>query len=151
MGEIYMKEVLSVPGGKTQGIIKEYLIHAHPHPRNYKTAKFMAIRESGGIMDRLYSIQCEFVLPPKTQYLDKAIDFLNEDAQKRINGYIAKRAADFGFDEGKEYKFYLLNVDRELKHLPRTSGALQGHTYFTLGELTSGREIVLSESKLNSK
>lgn len=144
-----MKEVLSVPGGKTQEIIKEYLIHAHPYPRSYKDARYMAIRRPGGIMDRLYSIQCEFVLQPQTNDLNKAINFLNEDAQLRVEGYIANRAANFGFDEKVEYKFYLLSVDRELAHLPETSGTLQGHTYFTVGELTSGRKKVLSESKLN--
>jgi len=146
-----MKEVLSVPGGKTQTIIKKYLIHAHPHPRSYKTAQYMTIREKGGIMDTLYSIQSELVLKPLDKNWENSISVFNEDTQKRLKGYILARTRDFGFDEKDEYKFYLLNVERELNHLPRTSGPLQGHTYFTLGELTSGREIVLSESKLNER
>lgn len=146
-----MKEVLSVPGGKTQKIVKKYLIHAHPHPRNYREAQYLAIRESGGIMDTLYSVQCEFVLRPLSREWDRAINFLHEDIQKEVKGYITERAADFGFWEKEEYKFYLLNVEKKLNHLPRTLGPIQGHTYFTLGELMSGREIVLSESKLNEK
>lgn len=146
-----MKEVLSVPGGKTQKIIKKYLIHAHPHPRPYKNAKYLTIRESGGIMDTIYSVQCEFVLRPLSPDLDKSIKFLHEELQKDLKAYISERAADFGFGEKEEYRFYLLNVEKELKHLPRTSSTIQGHTYFTLGELTSGRELVLSESKLNKK
>ena len=146
-----MKEVLSVPGGKTQKIIKKYLIHAHPHPRPYKNSQYLTIRESGGIMDRLYSVQGEFILLPLDRNWKNSIDFLNESTQERLKGYIEERAADFGFGEKEEYKFYLLNVEKELNHLPRTSGPVQGHTYFTLGELTSGREVVLSESQLNKK
>ena len=146
-----MKEVLSVPGGKTQAIIKEYLVHAHPHPRSYKAAQYMAIREPGGIMNTLYSVQCEFVLRPLERGWEKSIAILSEDTQKRLKGYIAERAKDFGCDQKDEYKFYLLNVEKELNHLPRTSVTLPGHTYFTLGELTSGREIVLSELKLNEQ
>ena len=146
-----MKDVLSVPGGKTQAIIKEYLVHAHPHPRSYKAAQYMVIRERGGIMDTLYSIQGEFVLRPLEAGWEKSIAILNEATQKRLKGYIDERAKDFGFDQKDEYKFYLLNVERELNHLPRSSVTLPGHTYFTLGELTSGREIVLSESKLNER
>ncbi|MGM0898312.1 MAG: hypothetical protein ACQEV0_10440 [Bacillota bacterium] len=146
-----MKEVLSVPGGKTQEIIKKYLIHAHPHPRSYKTAKYMAIRERGGIMDTLYTIQSELVLRPLDNDWEKSISTFNEDTQKRLKDYISARANDFGFDEKDEYKFYLLDVERELNHLPRSSVTLPGHTYFTLGELTSGRKIVLSESKLNEQ
>ncbi|MDJ0333565.1 hypothetical protein [Planococcus sp. S3-L1] len=146
-----MKEVLSVPGGKTKEIVKKYLIHAHPHPRSYKNAQYLTIRENGGIMDTLYSVRCEFVLRPFSPEWDKAIKFLHKDIQRDVTGYITERAADFGFGEKEEYKFYLLNVEKELNHLPRTSGPIQGHTYFTLGELTSGREIVLSESLLNKK
>ncbi|TWT05438.1 hypothetical protein FQV26_13475 [Planococcus sp. CPCC 101016] len=146
-----MKEVLSVPGGQTQAIIKKYLVHAHPHPRSYKVAQHMAIRESGGIMDTLYSIQGEFVLRPLDDDLGKSISILNEDFQNRLKGYIAERTVDFGFGEKDEYKFYLLTVNRELNHQPRSLITLPGHTYFTLGELISGREIVLSESKLNEQ
>ena len=146
-----MKEVLSVPGGKTQEIIKEYLVHAHPYPRSYKVAQYMTIREKGGIMDTLYTVQSEFVLRPLSNDWENSISLFNEDTQKRLKGYIAARSKDFGFDEKDEYKFYLLNVERELNHLPRTSGPLHGHTYFTVGELTRGREIVLSESKLNER
>lgn len=146
-----MKEVLSVPGGMTQKIIKKFLVHAHPHPRSYKTSKYIAIRESGGIMDTLYSIQSEYVLRPLDDDLEKSISILSEDIQERLKGYITERATDFGFGEKEEYKFYLLAVARELKHLPRSSVTLPGHTYFTLGELTSGREVVLNESRLNEK
>lgn len=146
-----MKGVLSVPGGQKQAIIKEDLVHAHPHPRSYKTVQYLAIREPGGIMNTLYSVQCEFVLRPLERGWEKSIAVLNEATQKRLKGYIAERAKDFGFDQKDEYKFYFLNVERELNHLPRTSGTMQGHTYFTLGELISGREIVLSESKLNKQ
>ena len=72
-----MKEVLSVPGGKTQKTVKKYLIHAHPHPRSYKTAQYITIRENGGIMDTLYSIQSEFVLRPLDHDLEKTISIFN--------------------------------------------------------------------------
>lgn len=29
-----MKEVISIPAGGTQELIKKYLVHAHPHPRS---------------------------------------------------------------------------------------------------------------------
>lgn len=147
--KIKMKEVLSVPGGRTIKIVKKYLIHAHPHPRSYKAAQYMTIRERGGIMDTLYSVQSELILRPLENNWEKEIKIFNEEIQKRLKSYIADRAADFGFGEKEEYKFYLLNIEKELKHKPRTDGPLQTHSYYTLGELTSGREIVLNESKLN--
>lgn len=146
-----MEKVLSVPGAQTQDIIKEYLIYAHPYPRPYKNTQYIVIRKTGGIMDTLYSIQCEFILRPNDQKLEEQITFLNMDEQKSLIGYIDERKNSFGFDEKEEYKFYLLKVERQLSHLPRITTSLLSHTYFTYGELTSGRQIVLRESEMNKK
>lgn len=146
-----MKEVISLPAGRTQKIIQKYLIHAHPHPRPYKEAEFVALRKKGGIMDTLYNVQHEVVLCPRNENLNEQINHLNENFQERLKGYIQERSNTFGFDEREEYKFYLLEIKRYLNHLPRTATTSQAHTYFTFSELTSGRQIVLRESEMKKQ
>ncbi|MDQ6598890.1 hypothetical protein [Bacillus salipaludis] len=51
-----MKEVISLPAGQTQDIIKNYLVHAHPYPRPYKEAQYMTFRKIGGVMDTLFRL-----------------------------------------------------------------------------------------------
>jgi len=58
-------------------------------------------------------------------------------------GYIEARQNSFGFAEAETYKFYLLEVAYELRHLPRTSQPLRAHTYYQLEELLSGKPFVL--------
>ncbi len=146
-----MKEIISFPTGRTQKIIQKYLIHAHPHPRSYKEAEFITLRKKGGVMDALYNVQHEIVLRPKNENLNEQISHLKGNFQERLKGYIKERSNSFGFDEKEEYKFYLLDIEKYLDHLPRTATSTQAHTYFTLAELISGRQIVLRESEMNKK
>ncbi|PLT29815.1 hypothetical protein [Peribacillus deserti] len=60
-----MKEIISIPASQTQEIIKKYLVHAHPHPRNYRDAQYITFRRVGGIMDILYRVEHDLVLEPE--------------------------------------------------------------------------------------
>lgn len=144
-----MKEVISLPASGTQGIINKYLVHAHPHPRSYKTFQYMTLRKEGGLMERIFTVKNEFVLDPSAENIKEQVDFLSESAQERILSYIEERRVNFGFEKQGKYKFYLLKVEQELTHAPRTRETLQSHTYFTYGELTSGRQVVKIASALN--
>ncbi len=137
-----MYDVISLPAGPTQITIGRYLVHAHPHPRPYRPARLIALRQSGGIMHRLYRTEREIVLSPH-EALAPQVERLSCSQQERILAYIEERRASFGFDEGEEYKFYLLEVAYELRHLPRTDRPIRAHTYYQLDELLSGRPLVL--------
>jgi hypothetical protein len=141
-----MKEVISIPAGQTQDIIKKYLVHAHPHPRNYKDAQYMTFRKIGGVMDTLYIVQCELVLKPEEQDIDNQIGYLSNDVKDRLFGYIHERKHSFGFGEKEEYKFYILKVEQDLYHLPKSIEKLQSHTYYTFKEITSGKKEISRES-----
>lgn len=124
-----MKEIISIPAGQTQDIIKKYLIHAHPHPRNYKESQYVTFRKKGGVMDSLYSIQEELVIKPKSQDTEEQLKYMNNEFRNRLLGYLYERKHTFGF-EGKElYKFYILKIERLLEHLPKPmEGTVQSHT-----------------------
>ncbi|WP_318503035.1 hypothetical protein [Bacillus sp. T3] len=144
-----MKEVISLPAAQTQDIIKKYLVHAHPHPRKYKEAKYMALRKAGGVMDSLYSVECAFVLKPESIELEKDISFLNDKWKDRLLGYIHERKRTFGFGEKEEYKFYLLKVEHFLNHLPKPKEKnFLSHTYYTLNELMNGKKEVSREAEI---
>jgi hypothetical protein len=142
-----MKEVISLPAGQTQDIIKKYLVHAHPHPRPYKEAEFMTFRKIGGVMDTLYSVENDFVLKPEDQNIEEQISYLNTDKKEHLLKYIHERKHTFGFGEKEEYKFYILKIEQELNHLPKPKDTkLQSHTYYTIEEITSGKREIARES-----
>lgn len=142
-----MKEVISLPAARTQDIIKKYLVHAHPHPRKYKESEYMTFRKIGGVMDTLYSVQHVLVLKPKDKSLAEKIEYLDSDIKERLLGYIHERKYTFGFEEKEEYKFYILKIEQELKHLPKPKeGNMQSHTYYTFEEITSGKRAITRES-----
>ena len=118
-----MYDVISLPAGPTQVTIERYLVHAHPHPRPYRPARLIALRQSGGVMHRLYRTEREIVL-----FLHEAlapqVERLSCSQQERVLAYIEERRASFGFDEGEEYKFYLLEVAYELRHSKKQSALL---------------------------
>lgn len=146
-----MKEVISLPAGQTQDIIKKYLIHAHSHPRTYKDSQYIALRKVGGVMDTLYSVQHELVLKPQDQDMEKLIAHLNGEFKDRLRGYIHERKYTFGFGEKEEYKFYLLKIEKYLEHLPKPKERLQSHTYYTFNEITNGKREITRESELSRK
>lgn len=142
-----MKEVLSLPASKTQDIINKYLIHAHPHPRNYKSSKFLALRKNGGIMDTIYSVEAEVVLRPNHNSIEEKVKLFSSDIRMRLLEYIQERKETFGFNEKEEYKFYVLKVEYRLNHQPRpVERILQSHTYYTLREMISGKAIITRET-----
>jgi len=78
-----MKEVISIPAGRTQDIIK-YLIHAHPHPSRYKESQYLTFRKTGGVMDTLYSVNQELIIKPESQDIDEQIKHVNSGFQERL-------------------------------------------------------------------
>jgi len=142
-----MKEVISIPAGQTQDIIKKYLIHAHPHPRKYKETQYVTYRKNGGVMDTLYSVQQEIVLKPETHDLKDQLKHQKNEFQERLLGYIHERKHSFGFGEKEEYKFYILKFEQDLEHMPRPiERNMQSHTYYSFEEITSGKREVIRES-----
>lgn len=137
-----MYDVISLPAGTTQVMIERYLVHAHPHPRPYRPVRLLALRQSGGVMHRLYRTEREIILTPH-EALAPQVQRLSFSQQERVLAYIGERRSGFGFHEADEYKFYLLEVAYELRHLPRTDRPVRAHTYYQLDELLSGRPLVL--------
>lgn len=98
-------------------------------------------------MDTLYSVQHVLVLKPKDKSLAEKIEYLDSDIKERLLGYIHERKYTFGFEEKEEYKFYILKIEQELKHLPKPKeGNMQSHTYYTFEEITSGKRAITRES-----
>ena len=137
-----MHDVISFPAAPTQSIIEQYLVHTHPYPRSYQPAKLIALRRERGVMNRLYRTERELILRPG-EPIAPQVQRLSLEQQQRLLGYIEARQNSFGFAEAETYKFYLLEVAYELRHLPRTSQPLRAHTYYQLEELLSGKPFVL--------
>ncbi|PEC46372.1 hypothetical protein [Bacillus sp. AFS096315] len=146
-----MKEVISIPASDTIDIIKKHLVHAHPHPRTYKEAQFVAFRKAGGYMDTLYRINKVLILNPLDKYdIDLKIKYLDNESKQRLLNYITERRNSYGFGVTELYKFYTLQVEESLLHNPKpVKNKLQGHTYFTYKEITDGKaEIEIENATL---
>ena len=149
-----MREVLSIPAGKTIKNIKGYGIHAFPYPRTttYDQSQYIAFRaEKGGKMDMLYSVMNEIVLNPSDENLEYKLHHLDDDSKDRILRYIhARKTTKFGFEKKNHtYKFFVLKEEQSLPHEPRPQGRnTAGHTYYTYEEITCGKGEVIVQSKL---
>lgn len=154
MGEFKMKEVLSIPAGKTIDNIKNYGIHAFPYPRipNYEASQYITFRaQKGGEMEMLYSIVNQVVLNPSDDNLETQLHHLDHDSKDRIIRYIqARKTTKFGFEKkGHTYMFYVLKEVQALPHKPRPQGRnTAGHTYYTYEEITCGKVEVVIQSRL---
>ena len=74
---------------------------------------------------------------------------IDEDAKDRVRGYVAARWRGWGFPRNEAYRFYVFPASDniELPHHPRLERNFESHTYFTLGDLTSGKQIVQTISQ----
>jgi hypothetical protein len=113
----------------------------------------MTFRKVGGVMDTRYSVQLDLVLKPEDNMdTEEKVRYLSSDIKERLLGYIHVRKHTFGFGEKEAYKFYILNIEQDLKHLPKPrEGNLQLHTYYTYKEVTSGNREIIRESDTKSK
>lgn len=146
-------EVLSVPAGRTLGYIQTHHVHAHPESYSYRQTPYIAFRAGdGGEMHHVYDLgQAHiFLMNPDDPAMARERIIANqpiaEEAKERVRRYHTERQRDGQFDNkhNEEYRFYLFPTTGhiELPHRPQLQRNLQSHTYFSLGELTSGRKIV---------
>jgi len=142
-------DVLSIPAGRTFTLVEKHKIHACPDTSdyNYRPARYMAFRKSGGEMDALYPFEQVLTVDP---YDATTVGNLEGDVGKRIVAYIEERHRTAGFrHQGEKYKFYnLLEESKvDLPHRPQMVPNGRGHCYFTLEEMLSGKKVVQLASK----
>lgn len=146
-------EVLSVPAGRTLVYVLEHHVHAHPDSYSYRQTPYITFRAGdGGEMSHVYDLgQAHiFLLNPDAPgpILERIIagQPIAEEARERVRRYHAERQRDRQFhnDDNEDYRFYVFPTSGHiaLSHLPRLKDNIRGHTYFSLGELTSGKQIV---------
>ena len=146
-------EVLSVPAGRTLGYVLAHHVHAHPDSYPYRQTPYITFRAGdGGEMSLAYDLgQPHFFLlnpdaPAALRERIIASQPIAEEAKERVRHYHAERqrGRQFRNDENEDYRFYVFPTSGyiALPRLPRMKDNLQGHTYFSLGELTSRRKIV---------
>ncbi len=133
----YEKEVISIPAGSSIDYIKNHNVHACPDTKgySYKDSIFMAFREKGGVMERLYKIEKTIILNPNSQSIESEIQ--GTEFYTQLKGYIDERKEKWHFGGDSKYRFYILSEANQvlLKHKPKASG--RGHRYFTLSEIFS--------------
>lgn len=146
----YKPEVISIPASGTIDLIYKYGIHAHPNtePYNYRKTKYFTFRKSGGVMEKLFTVERTIIVRPDNLNEISRYD-IDEDTKNRLIGYIKERAKGFTFEtKYTSYKFYILKYERELIHKPKKPRQ-NNQCYFTLNELESGKEYVESISNIN--
>jgi hypothetical protein len=142
-----MKEVLSVPAGQSYPCIAATLVHSCPPSYPYKPFMYITFRQPGGKMEALYKVESLFILKPHDK---SALERLNPTYQGRVQSYIDQRERLWPFADKGYRRFYVLKETEqiELSHKPKLLQNIQGHCYFTLDELLSGKKIVQVASKL---
>lgn len=97
-------------------------------------------------METLYKVEKVFIMKPHDR---DAIQRLNPEYKDRVQNYINQRIREWPFDDREDRRFYVLSeTDQiDLPHKPQLMRNVQGHCYFTLDELLSGRKIVQVASK----
>lgn len=135
--------VLSVPAGETGHFVSSYLIHACPDSYSYRPTDYLTFRKTGGVMtDILKLVEGQIVIlnPFDPTPLD---EYKSQSYFDRLRGYVDGRIRQRSFSN-EPYRFYILQKENltVLTHKPEMMKNPQGHCYFTLDELTSGKKIV---------
>lgn len=136
----YEKEVLSVPASKTYNEIEKYHIYTRSEESvKFKKAIFMAFREPGGIMRKLYKVEDVLIINPHDLLaMNRIQESMSPDIAERIVNY--SNEIEFG---NNNHRYYILSIDEniELPHAPKTKTVVQGHAYYTLSEILSKNEV----------
>lgn len=140
----YEKEILSVSAAKTYKEITKYHIHACPVSYNYRDSLFIAFRQKGGVMDKLYKIDEILEFDPRNDSMVEIVADRVGPFKERLLSYLEDRKKKYGFNHDGAYRFYILSEKKHiaLPHHPHPEKNNTGPRYYTLAELLSGREIV---------
>src|SRR6266571_1075614 len=136
-----IKEVLSIPAGKSYPSIEATLIHSCPTSYSYKPARYITFRKQGGAMEALYKVEAGFTIKPHDR---DTIQRLNPRYRDRVQNYINQRMREWPFADREDRRFYVLSeTDQiDIPHRPHLRQSIRGHCYFTLDELLSDNKIV---------
>ncbi|MCA0993395.1 hypothetical protein [Pseudalkalibacillus hwajinpoensis] len=145
------QNVLTLPASGTCKIIYEHSIHAFPSHYIYRETPYVAFREKGGFIEKLYTVRdCLVLIPP---YTPASADLTRFDLeiQERILSYIQDRKKGFGFEKtGQTYMFWILDLETPLPHRPKVTPNTPGHQYFAYEDFIS-REPVITKNGTISK
>lgn len=135
--------VISIPASGTIELIYKYQIHAHPDKAGYgyKNTQYYTFRKSGGIMEKLYTLDNVVTIDPYNTSELETYD-IDVESKQRILKYINERIDSYKFEnKDTKYKFYILNYNSDLNHKPRKPGQ-NNHCYISIDEIKSGKEFV---------
>ncbi|WP_273834057.1 hypothetical protein [Guptibacillus sedimenti] len=145
------QNVLTLPASGTCKIIYEHSIHAFPHPKPYRATPYVAFRETGGFIGKLYTIRDCFILIPPYNPTSGDLTRFDLKTQERILTYIRDRKKGFGFEkQGQPYMFWVLDQEITLPHRPKVKPHTPGHQYFAYEDFIS-REPVITKNGTVSK
>jgi hypothetical protein len=137
--------VLSVPAGDTGELVSAHDVHACPERYRYRSDDLITVRPEGGRMEAIYRVEYKFVAHPEDP---KLLDKVRPEDRQRVRSYVDQRQAR-GLFYDEPFRFYVFSRDDviELTARPQMERNAQGHCYFTVGELTSGRSVVQLASR----
>lgn len=96
-------------------------------------------------MEAIYRVDYTFVAHPDDPAL---LGHVRPEDRQRVRSYVDQRQArGLFFDEPFRFYVFSRNDVIELTARPRMERNAQGHCYFTVGELTSGRPVVQLASR----
>jgi hypothetical protein len=150
-GDGMNQNVLTLPASGTCKIIYEHSIHAFPSHYIYKEIPYVAFRERGGFIEKLYTVHDRFVISPPYELTSTDLARFDPLIQQRIRTYIQDRKKGFGFDNPDQaYMFWVLDQEITLPHRPKVTPNTPGHQYFSYEDFIS-REPVITKNGTVSK
>ncbi len=137
------QNVLTLPASGTCKIIYEHSIHAFPHPRFLKETPYVAFREKGGFIEKLYTVRNRLVLSPPYTPTQAELAHFDLHIQQRIRTYIEDRKKGFGFERPDQaYMFWVLDQEITLPHRPKVKPHTPGHQYFSYEDFISDEPVI---------
>lgn len=137
------QNVLTLPASGTCKIIYEHSIHAFPHPKSYKETPYVAFRETGGFIEKLYTVCDRIVLSPAYNPTQTELAHFGPQIQQRILTYIEDRKKGFGFEKTDQaYMFWVLDQEITLPHRPKVTPNTPGYQYFSYEDFISGEPVI---------
>ena len=126
--KFYEEEVVSIPASKGIDAVSKYGVYACPLKKryNYRRSLYLAFREKGGLMRRLYKLRGHYELLPSVENISyRSMD--NEDDRRSLLAFLNDKDVWGIQDTLQTFQFFVLDTKHVIE-IPNEGATSKGRS-----------------------